>query len=472
MNVGFEIASPTSINDIDIEKISPTHYTIKLAEETMPATKDFVLKFRPLFTNEPYIQIYAEDVDDDTYLYGLINPHIHLDDLELTDKSSITILADISGSMSGRSLNQMKSTIIDFINQLPEYHYVNIIAFNDRHYKLFDLPKIANQDNKLEALKFVKNFKANFGTEMLSPIYEALFEKSPLPLNHHIILMSDAAISYEKDTLATVHQHLGDKKFSVVGIGSAPNSYLVKSLAKAGRGFYLFVDSSSFEKEVQNLLFKINRPVLKNLRLFLNDEYYLMPNKLPDVTAGDPINFFIKIPNTSKEELQYPIVLEADHKHGLWKFEINKNDIQLGHNLNKLWANEKINEIMFHNAIGALDVGTYQQKIVDLALQHNLVTKFTSLIAVEEKISRKEEDLLITHQIQQNLPEGWMETELQKNLINMDELQEIDSNSQFFHINFVQTATNKKLYYLSGVLFFFLSFFLFLSRRNFIEKKI
>ena len=54
--------------------------------------------------------------------------------------------------------------------------------------KVYSSPKIANQDNKLEALKFVKNFKANFGTEMLSPIYEALFEKSPLRLNHHILL--------------------------------------------------------------------------------------------------------------------------------------------------------------------------------------------------------------------------------------------------------------------------------------------
>ena len=52
-------------------------------------------------------------------------------------------------------------------------------------------------------------------------------------------------------------------------------------------------------------------------------------------------------------------------------------------------------------------------------------------------------------------------------LMAMDDLEEIDSNSQFFQLNFVQTATDKQLYYLVGTLFFLLSFFLFISRRKF-----
>ena len=295
--------------------------------------------------------------------------------------------------------------------------------------------------------------------------------------------MTDGAISYEKEALAIVHEYIGDKRFHVVGIGSSPNSYLVKGLAKTGRGSYLFVDGLSFKKETQDLLFKINRPVLKNLRLFVGNDNYLLPNKLPDVLSGDPINFFIKVPDTLKEELIFPIVLEADHNDGLWKFEIDNTDIQSGHNLNKLWAKEKIDEIMFHNAIGFLDTNTYKRKIIDLALQHSLVTKFTSLVAVDNQISRQQDELLTSHQIPQNLPDGWVEPDIPNlkdfssnskvedlvipSLMTMDDLQEIDTNSQFFQLNFVQTATDKKLYYLVGILFFLLSFFLFVSRRKF-----
>jgi len=51
--------------------------------------------------------------------------------------------------------------------------------------------------------------------------------------------------------------------------------------------------------------------------------------------------------------------------------------------------------------------------------------------------------------------------------MTMDELEEVDANSQFFQLHFVQTATNKQLYYLAGSLFFLLSLFLFISRRKF-----
>ena len=138
---------------------------------------------------------------------------------------------------------------------------------------------------------------------------------------------------------------------------------------------------------------------------------------------------------------------------------------------------------MFHNAIGFLDAGTYERKITDLALEHSLVTKFTSLVAVDDQISRKQEDLLTTHQIPQNIPDGWVEPNIPNlkdssansglenlaipSLMTMDDLEEIDSNSQFFQLNFVQTATDKQLYYLVGTLLFLLSFFLFISRRKF-----
>ena len=82
----------------------------------MPSTKDFVLSFKPIITPDPYVQIYGEEVGNDLFLYGLINPQVNLNDLHLADKSAITIVADVSGSMSGSSLRQMKSILIDFIN--------------------------------------------------------------------------------------------------------------------------------------------------------------------------------------------------------------------------------------------------------------------------------------------------------------------------------------------------------------------
>ena len=480
LNVGFNITTPSSHQNIDVRKISPSHYSVSLAKHSMPSTRDFILEFEPIRSPEPYVEIYGEDIGNDLYIYGLINPQIKDIDLELRNNSAITILADVSGSMSGTSINQLKSVLIDFITILPDDYYLNIIAFDENHYKLFDKPQIANSITKRSALRFVNNFNADGGTEMLGPIYEALFEKSPLRNDHQIILMTDGVISYETEAVAMVHEYIGEKRFHVLGIGSAPNSYLAKGLAKTGRGSVLFVDNFTFEEKAEELFYKINRPVLKNLRVYLEKDHLLLPKKLPDVLSGDPISFFIKIPNSSKEDLVNPIVIGGEKLFDYWNFSISPDKIKNGTNLNKLWAKEKIDEIMFQNSIGALDTGIYENKVIALALENNLVTNFTSLVAVDEEIIRLQDEKLNSHQIAQNIPDGWEEPNKEisnllkfqnainnDNLLDLNQLQEVDLNSvPSLQIHFVQTATLKNFYYLISIMFLGSFVFLFIYRRQ------
>ena len=482
LNTGFNITTPKSIDTLSIDQISPSHFSITLADGTMPSIKDFVLSFKPIITPDPYVQIYGEEFGNDLFLYGLINPQVNLNDLSLADRSAITIVADVSGSMSGSSLRQMQSVIIDFINTLPEQHSINIIAFDDKYYKLFSLPKKATPHNKYTALKFIKKLKADHGTQMLAPVYEALFEKTS-PLDHQIILMTDGSISAEKETMALVNQYIGNKRFHVVGIGSSPNSYLIKGLARAGRGSFLYVDDFTFTDKAKELLFKINHPVIKNLELQLSKQHEILPKKFSDVIANDPISFFLKIPNAKKEDLDKPIILSGLQYSQPWKFEIHQEDIQKGKNINQLWAREKIDDMKFYNAIGFLDTGTYKKKTTVLALQHSLVTEFTSLVAVDDKESRENNQPLISHKIAQNTPDGWIDPQISelvklnsfskkgeiKKMIDIDSLQKVDLATlpASFTVNFVQTATNKYFYFFLSIMLFVASLTLFKFRRSF-----
>jgi len=499
LNTGFTISSPQSDEALNINKISSSHFTVSLAKGTMPSTKDFIVSFEPILSPNPYVQIYGEELGEDFYLYGLINPQIQLSDLHFTDKSAITIVADVSGSMSGNSLRKMKTLLKNFINQLPEHYHLNIIAFNDYHFKLFRNPKPATQNIKYQALSFVERLKAEHGTNMMPAVYEALFEKISIPVNHQIVLLTDGAISSERGMMAVVAQHIGNKFFHVVAIGSAPNSFLIKNLAKAGRGSYLYVNNSNLVKKAEDLLYKINRPIIKNLRLALPISHEMLPRRFPDILANNPITFFLKLPNTKKIDLDKSFYLKGNKLSRSWKFEIQPKDIQEGKNLNQLWAREKIAELMFHNAIGQLDTGTNKKKVTKLALEHSLVTEFTSLVAVDHQVSRNANYPLKTHQIAQNLVEGWEEpnsiqdlsfledlidpnlvsTPSIQNLLQMpakayqlaspeEVLNKIDLNTNpVLQVQFVQTSTNKYFYFiLAGILFVF-SLTLFRFRRRF-----
>mgnify|MGYP000571779812 CR=1 FL=1 len=119
LNVGFKITKPSSNENITITEISPTHYSISLAEESMPSTKDFLVTFQPISSSEPYVEIYGENVGNDFYVYGLVNPQIHSNFLELSHSSVITIIADVSGSMSGSSFDQLKSVLTGINSSYP-----------------------------------------------------------------------------------------------------------------------------------------------------------------------------------------------------------------------------------------------------------------------------------------------------------------------------------------------------------------
>ena len=421
LNTGFDISIPESpFHTISVDSVSSSHYQINLTEGSMSSTRDFVLNFSPIKSTEPYIEIYGEDIGKDLYLYGLINPQIEPEDLILMEKTAITIVADVSGSMSGSSLRQMQAAIIAFINELPEQHYINIIAFDDKQYKLFKNPKPANINIKQRALKFVRNLEGGGGTEMFPPVYEAILDKTPLPMKQQIVLMTDGAIDYETTMMAVVHEHIGEKRFHVVGIGSAPNSFLIKGLAKAGRGSYLYVDHN-IKNKIKELLFKINRPLLENLRVVMPQQYDILPKRFPDILVEEPITFFLKIPNTKMTDLTKPFIIKGNQRSRAWKFSITPDQIQKGKYLDQLWAREKIAEISFQKTIGFINNVQHEQKVTDIGLKHHLITKFTSLVAVDHLISRSQSDSLLSHQIAHNIPDGWEDPKILKQTKKMQQ---------------------------------------------------
>ena len=139
--------------------------------------------------------------------------------------------------------------------------------------------------------------------------------------------------------------------------------------------------------------------------------------------------------------------------------------------------------MMFNNGIGFLDTGTYKKKATDLALQHSLVTEFTSLVAVDSQVSRENNQPLISHNIAQHMPDGWVDPQITKlldftgfsneeglqSLVAIETLHKVDIQTlpNSLKVNFSQTATNKYLYFFLSIILFAASLTLFHLRRRF-----
>ena len=131
----------------------------------------------------------------------------------------------------------------------------------------------------------------------------------------------------------------------------------------------------------------------------------------------------------------------------------------------------------FMRSIGYLDQTRFEKKVIELALRHHLVTQYTSLVAVDNNISRVPSQPILSHQIAQNIPDGWVDPEivkqskmlLQENLQTpLQALYKVNLNSMpALQVHFVQTATKKDLFYLLASLLFGSSALLFFFRRRF-----
>ena len=122
---------------------------------------------------------------------------------------------------------------------------------------------------------------------------------------------------------------------------------------------------------------------------------------------------------------------------------------------------------------------SFEKQVIDLALQHQLVTKFTSLVAVDENISRNPNDPIYSHRIPQNIPEGWVDPEVMKqatsvqnyiynsNTIDALSMEPIELEKfPALQVQFVQTATDKELFYLLACILLSGAAFLFYFRQR------
>ena len=92
-----------------------------------------------------------------------------------------------------------------------------------------------------------------------------------------------------------------------------------------------------------------------------------------------------------------------------WQVELPINGGQPGSGVGVLWARAKIKDLMNNMALNTSDDAqklNLKKSVIDVALQHHLVSKYTSLIAVDKTPSRKIWDRLNTHKLPNQMPYG------------------------------------------------------------------
>ena len=416
-------------------------YQIKLKNKDEIPNRDFILEYTAAKDNEPTAALFTTELDGEDYFMLMAVPPIQKNTQNIIPRN-ITFVIDVSGSMDGQAMEQAKSGFEFALDKLHPEDSFNIIPFSN-HFNLFSsTPLSANVVNIEIGKNYVRNLNADGGTEALGALIAAMGMQQPDYLNL-IIFLTDGGVGNESRIISTINRHLGKSRLFSVGIGSAPNRHLLEQVSRHGKGSFTYISSpSEVNEKMGNLIAKIDNPVITDLKLNILAQSELFPDPLPDLFINEPVVVFGKL----RENYGQTGILTGRVNDKLISLDIPI--FQLGgiesSGIPYLWARKKIDNLTTRHRLGDKEA---KPEIIDLAIQYNLMSKFTSFVAVEHKIVNPKGEML----------SSVFPTDLAKGL-NFDKFFSKNTSIQLAELP--QTATQYPLYVLIGLIFISLSLLL------------
>ena len=252
----------------------------------------------------------------------------------------------------------------------------------------------------------VNNLVADGGTEMVGALKFAVEQMSEPSYLKQIVFITDGAIGNEAELFKLISTQLGDSRLFTVGIGSAPNAYFMNKAAKFGRGSYTTIHyQNQVQVKMAELFSKITKPLMRDVSLDWPHPVEQYPQRIPDLYAGEPITVLVKSDQPLRTTIARGALLGTHWEQTLSLNQTSSKE-NSADNLDTVWARAKVADLMDKLVTGELSQDEAKKGITELGIEHSIVTKFTSLVAVEQTPS-KPTHLKAKHQNVPNLmPKG------------------------------------------------------------------
>jgi Ca-activated chloride channel family protein len=405
LQAGFPLAEVKSHHHtIKTETVDADTQVIKL-DGKVPADRDFELTWKSAAQAAPSVGLFRERVGSEDYLLAFVTPPSLEQAQEQRPREAIFAI-DNSGSMGGTSMVQAKASLLYALGRLKPADRFNVIRFDHTMDMVFSDTVAANADNLARAKAFVSALEARGGTEMVPAMKAALTDARPEESNllRQVVFLTDGAIGNEQQLLDMIADMRGRSRVFMVGIGSAPNSFLMTRAAEIGRGTFTHIGSvDQVEERMRALFEKLESPAVTNLSVHFSEaQADITPAVAPDLYRGEPLVMAAKL-----SALAGNLEIKGRIGDRPWFVTIPLANAAEGKGLSKLWARRKIADAEVAKTLRKATPEETDKRILTLGLEHQLVTRLTSLVAVDKTPSRPDGARLSRADLPLNLPAGW-----------------------------------------------------------------
>lgn len=401
IDAGFRLARLTSAyHAVDVDESAEHRYTVSLRDGAVPANRDFALSWVPEVGTAPGAALFVQRGSDRHYALLMVVPAASgAGDARMARE--VTFVIDTSGSMAGTSIVQAKQALLLALDRLQGGDRFNVIEFNSHARPLFAAPLPVDRSTLANARAFVNGLRANGGTEMRPALEAALTPGPTLGLVRQVVFLTDGAVGNEDALFTLIRERLGDRRLFTVGIGSAPNSHFMTKAAQFGRGTFTYIgDVREVEAKMGALFRKLESPMLTDIAISWPGASEIWPAQVPDLYAGEPIVVVAALDHPDGD-----VVLTGRFEGADWRATLPLGGNGTASGVGALWARAKIDALL-DSAVAGTSTDEVRQAVVALALAHHLVSKYTSLVAVDVTPGAPPDALITKTAIPASLPHG------------------------------------------------------------------
>lgn len=382
-----ELTSPTHQIAIDRRQESSV-VEVSLARADEIPNKDFVIRYR-LAGKKPAMSVLAHRSgaakSGNTFALAFEPPVAPRRD-EVAAKE-LYFVVDTSGSMRGQAIERARQAMRHAVRQLGPRDTFQIIRFSASASRLGEQPLANTADNVERALRYIDGLSAGGGTEMIRGVRAALDESASGGRLRIVCFLTDGFIGNEDAILREIDARLGeDTRLFALGVGASVNRHLLEEMAAVGRGAAAYLlPGDSPERVIDDFVQRIRTPVLTHVeidwgRLEVTEQ---SPAKVPDVFAGQPINVVGRFGKGGRGVVTVRGRLGG--KKVSYEIPVTFSQAEGKELLARLWARSRIRDLS-RQMVRAQDDADLVAAITRLGLEHKLVTRYTSFVAVDGEV--------------------------------------------------------------------------------------
>ncbi|CAF3977078.1 unnamed protein product, partial [Rotaria sp. Silwood1] len=343
-------------------------------------------------------------------------------------------VVDCSGSMQDKNKIELaRQAMLLFLKSLPVNCHFNIIRFGSQYKTLFnEVTAVYNEINAQQAEQLIQQMQADLGgTELLQPL-KWLEEHSPgQGRARQIFLLTDGEISNVTEVLDLCRAMATSTRIFSFGLGKSPSRSLVKGLARATNGRFVFIPpNANVDVYVGEQLQKALQPCITNVRVKWNLGVPVQsaPTQSPPVYVNDRLIVYALIDDkTASFDHNSSVELETEFDHcslGVAKVDhipsVSNNEtlarlaakaliLKLQHaklpssNMKRMKTGStqsRFQELQESAATNEekMEISskeTTKQRIIALSLKYNILSPHTAFVGIEKRTNTSNIDMVL-----------------------------------------------------------------------------